>query len=71
MHLPAHEDGTDRVPKRRHVKFRCRGITLKKAYNKALIVFPTHVVTDPGFGGCGRNQDRDVSLRCPYLIPPR
>ena len=40
MHLPAYEDGTylpmkmeQSVPKRRHIKFRRRGITQKKAYN--------------------------------------
>jgi hypothetical protein len=32
MHLPAYEDGTDSVPKRRHIKFRRRGITQKKIY---------------------------------------
>ena len=32
-HQPAYEDGTDSVPKRRHIKFRPRGITQKKAYN--------------------------------------
>ena len=32
-HLPAYEVGTDSVPKRRHIKFRRRGITQKKAYN--------------------------------------
>ena len=31
-YLPAYEDGTDRVPKRRHIKFIHRGITQKKAY---------------------------------------
>jgi hypothetical protein len=31
--LPAYEDGTDSVPKHRHIKFRRRGITKKKAYN--------------------------------------
>jgi len=36
-HLPAYEDGTDNVPKRRHVKFRRRGITQKKAYYKILV----------------------------------
>ena len=30
--------------------------------NKILIIFPTPVVIDPGFGGCGRNQARAVSL---------
>jgi hypothetical protein len=30
IHLPAYKDGTDSVPKRRHIKFRCRGITQKK-----------------------------------------
>ena len=32
-HLPAYEDGTDSVPKRRHINFRRRGTTQKKAYN--------------------------------------
>jgi len=32
-HLPAYEDGTDSVPKRRHTNFGRRGITQKKAYN--------------------------------------
>jgi hypothetical protein len=32
-HLPAYDDGTDSVPKRRHIKFRRQGITQKKAYN--------------------------------------
>ena len=32
-HLPAYKDGTDSFPKRRHIKFRRRGITQKKAYN--------------------------------------
>jgi hypothetical protein len=31
-HLPAYEDGTDSVPKRRHIKFKRRGITQKKTY---------------------------------------
>jgi hypothetical protein len=30
LHLPAYEDGTDSVPKRRHIKFRRRGIAQKK-----------------------------------------
>ena len=30
-HISANEDGRDSVPKRRHIKFRCRGITQKKA----------------------------------------
>jgi hypothetical protein len=33
IHLLAYEDGTESVPKRRHIKFRRRGITQKKAYN--------------------------------------
>jgi hypothetical protein len=32
-YLPTYEDGTDSVPKRRHSKFRRRGITQKKTYN--------------------------------------
>ena len=31
--LSAYEDGIDRVPKRRYIKFRRRGITQKKAYS--------------------------------------
>ena len=31
--LPAYGDRTDRVPKRRHIKFRRRGITQKKVYS--------------------------------------
>ena len=34
LHLPACEDGTESVPKRRHIKFRCREITQKRAYKK-------------------------------------
>ena len=33
LHLSTYEDGTDSVPKRRHIKFRPQGITQKKAYN--------------------------------------
>jgi hypothetical protein len=33
LHLPAYEDGTDSVPKRRHIKFWRRGITRKKIYS--------------------------------------
>jgi hypothetical protein len=32
IYLLAYEDGTDSVPKRRHIKFRRRGITQKKTY---------------------------------------
>jgi len=32
-YLPTFEDGTDSVLKRQHIKFRCQGITQKKAYN--------------------------------------
>jgi hypothetical protein len=32
-YLPAYEDGTDSVLKHRHIKFRRREITQKKAYN--------------------------------------
>jgi hypothetical protein len=31
--LPAYEDGTDSVPKHRHIKLRYQGITHKKGYN--------------------------------------
>ena len=37
-YLPAYEGGTDSVPKCRHIKFRRRGITQKKAYNKFKIL---------------------------------
>jgi len=33
LHLLAFEDGTESVPKRRHIKFRRRGNTQKKTYN--------------------------------------
>jgi hypothetical protein len=33
LYLPAYEDGTDSVLKRRHIKFRRWGITQKKTYN--------------------------------------
>jgi len=36
-HLPAYEDGTDSLPKRRHIKFRHREINHKKAYNKLYV----------------------------------
>jgi len=32
-YIPAYEDGRDGVPKRRHIEFRSRVITQKKAYN--------------------------------------
>jgi hypothetical protein len=32
-YVPTYKDGTDSVPKRRHTKFRRRGITQKKTYN--------------------------------------
>ena len=35
IRLLAYEDGTDSVPKRRHIKFRHRGITQKKTHNIA------------------------------------
>ena len=38
LHLSAYEDGTDSVPKRRHIKFRRRGITQKKAYKKCTLI---------------------------------
>ena len=38
-HLPAYEDRTDSVPKRRHIKSRRRVITQKKAYNSQLMLF--------------------------------
>jgi hypothetical protein len=33
------------VPKRRHIKFRCRGITQKKAYNIDQVSIDTLIVT--------------------------
>jgi hypothetical protein len=39
-HLPPYEDGIDNVPKRRHIKFRHRGITQKKTYNIFVINCP-------------------------------
>ena len=37
-YLSAYEDGTDSVPKHRHIKFGSRGITQKKAYSKCLYI---------------------------------
>jgi len=37
VYLSVYVDGTDSVPKRRHIKFRRRGITQKKIYNKNLL----------------------------------
>ena len=37
-YLSAYEDGTDSVPKRRHIEFRRRGITQKKACNIMAVV---------------------------------
>jgi hypothetical protein len=34
----AYEDGTESVPKRRHMKFRCRGIIHKKEHNQCKVV---------------------------------
>jgi len=47
-YLPAYEDGTDGVPKRRHIKFGRRGITQKRAYNethKPLVTLPVLLKT--------------------------
>jgi len=38
LYLLAYEDATDSVPKRRHIKFRRRGITQKKTYNNRYAV---------------------------------
>ena len=37
-YLFAYEDGTNSVPKRRHIKFRRRGITQQKAYSMTTVV---------------------------------
>jgi hypothetical protein len=39
IHLLAYEDGTDSVPKCRHIKFRHRGITQKKTNNIIVVAF--------------------------------
>jgi len=44
VHLPAYEDGTDSVPKRRHIKLRLRGITQKKTYNKLGFLYTRYYV---------------------------
>ena len=43
IYLLAYEDGTDSVPKRRHIKFRRWGITQKKTYNKTGVI--PHLLT--------------------------
>jgi hypothetical protein len=45
LYLPAYEDGTDSVPKRRHIKFKCGGITQKKTY---IIILLKHVIYNMG-----------------------
>jgi hypothetical protein len=47
-YLPAYEDVTDSVPKRRHIKFRRQLITQKKAHNKCLITCWYNSVSFPG-----------------------
>ena len=37
MDLPAYEDGTDSVPKRRHINSRRRVFTQKKAYKFRIV----------------------------------
>jgi hypothetical protein len=44
---PTYEDGRESVPKRRHIKFRCWGITQKKAYNKWLDVSGKEIISCP------------------------
>jgi hypothetical protein len=41
-YLPAYEDGTDSVPKRRHIKSRRRGITHEKANNMSYVLRAAH-----------------------------
>ena len=42
-YLSTYEDGTDSVPKRRHIKCRRRGITQKKAYNMLRLPYEYYV----------------------------
>jgi hypothetical protein len=42
-YLPTYEDGTDSVLKHWHIKFRCQGITQKKAYNINILVLEANV----------------------------
>jgi pilus assembly protein TadC len=39
-YLSAYEDGIDSLPKRRHMKFRRRGISQNKAYNNIFAFLP-------------------------------
>ena len=63
--LPAYEDGTNSVPKRRHIKFRRQGTTQKKAYNTpAFLQFSS---TKLYWDITGLNNMSPVSV-CPFFL---
>ena len=51
------------VPKRRHIKFRRRGITQKKAYNKKLATFSSDVASNEKYGG---SRSQPVLFDCAH-----
>jgi len=53
-YLPAYEDGTDSVPKRRLIKFRCCVITEKKAYNRKTLFVGSSVEDGSGLSHTAR-----------------
>jgi len=81
-YLPTYEDGTDSVPKRWRIKFRCQGITQKKAHNTLslpkrpafsliIIVCLSHVVLTCYAKGINKNNFFQQSMplhQAPYLI---
>ena len=61
LHLPAYEDGTGSVPKRRHIKFRRQGITQKKAYIISYLVPALDKISD------GSNSGTQRKLACHFV----
>jgi len=54
------------VPKRRHLKFRRRGITQKTSYNSAFVVGLRK--TTENFGRIGRSQDPAYEHACKHEL---
>jgi hypothetical protein len=63
-HLLVYEDGTVTVfLKHRHIKFRRRGITQKKTYNKWTVVIQIHTFTTHEAQGGQRDTVREITVR--------
>ena len=66
-YLPAYEVGTDTVPKRRHVKFRCWGIAQKKTYNSSVVV-PALSYTTRSVFCIGNNMSVHLMKQCLFAL---